>query len=248
MRLRAVLDRQRRLLDVTRALEKAPDPDPAPAKVSNSGTIIMSPSEMSIVVNPGTFHDVQVWASVKADCADGGVFRTYRIESQNDNRIALEIDLSLFSRALKTAESAEMATMTAESAEMATMKLSKKDGKAFLSFEIILQAFLSFEIILQSTPMMTVIQDVAVIVLTAEEEAQLREPEIGIPTVCLIAPPLPPESSEEKPSMLTAEEEVQLREPEIGIPTVRLIAPPLKGLANVTDRLNGLHDKVNPKP
>ena len=35
-------------------------------KVSNSGTIIMSPSEMSIVVNPGTFHDVQVWASVKA--------------------------------------------------------------------------------------------------------------------------------------------------------------------------------------
>lgn len=35
------------------------------------------------------------------DCADGGVFRTYRIESQNDNRIALEIDLSLFSRALK---------------------------------------------------------------------------------------------------------------------------------------------------
>ena len=38
---------------------------------------------------------------VAQDCADGGVFRTYRIESQNDNRIALEIDLSLFSRALK---------------------------------------------------------------------------------------------------------------------------------------------------
>ena len=35
------------------------------------------------------------------DCADGGVFRTFRIESQNDNKIALEIDLSNFSRALR---------------------------------------------------------------------------------------------------------------------------------------------------
>jgi hypothetical protein len=34
-------------------------------QVNLSGTIIMSPSEMSMVVNPDSFHDAQVWASLK---------------------------------------------------------------------------------------------------------------------------------------------------------------------------------------
>eukprot|EP00287_Rhodomonas_sp_CCMP768_P022232 CAMPEP_0202826506 /NCGR_PEP_ID=MMETSP1389-20130828/13657_1 /ASSEMBLY_ACC=CAM_ASM_000865 /TAXON_ID=302021 /ORGANISM="Rhodomonas sp., Strain CCMP768" /LENGTH=415 /DNA_ID=CAMNT_0049499807 /DNA_START=21 /DNA_END=1265 /DNA_ORIENTATION=+ len=63
---------------------------------------------------------------------------------------------------------------------MATVKLSKKLGKAFLSFEIIIQ----------STPMMTVIQDIPIAMMSVEEQQVLLEPDIGEPSVRLIAPPL----------------------------------------------------------
>jgi len=89
------------------------------------------------------------------------VFRTFRIESKNQNKIAFEIDLSNFSRALKVrgnsfafvpmpsgqrhpwADQQLMRGMSmlqsSEQAEMATVKLAKKAGNAFLSFEIIIQ-------------------------------------------------------------------------------------------------------------
>ena len=52
MRLRAVLNGGRRLLDVLRALER----------VSKTVTVLMSPEELAFVANPSTFDNLQVWA------------------------------------------------------------------------------------------------------------------------------------------------------------------------------------------
>ena len=103
------------------------------------------------------------------DATDGtGIFKTLRIESQQKNQIGFEIDLSLLERALKSCEPAEMASL----------KLSKKQSAAFLCFEIIIQVS-TFELwnsstrdkllLEQSVPMMTIIQDVPVKVLTGDE-------------------------------------------------------------------------------
>mmetsp|Transcript_53209 Transcript_53209/g.108570 ORF Transcript_53209/g.108570 Transcript_53209/m.108570 type:complete len:281 (+) Transcript_53209:91-933(+) len=161
MRLRAVLERQKRLCEVVRVLEK----------IGKVGHMLLSPEDCTIAVNPDNTSHPQAWASMTTESDDGtAVFRTFRIESKNDNKIAFEIDLSNFSRALKSSEQAEMATL----------KLAKKLGKAYLSFEIIIQ----------STPMMTVIQDVPITIISAEEQQNLMEPDIGEPSVRLISPPL----------------------------------------------------------
>mmetsp|Transcript_14545 Transcript_14545/g.34474 ORF Transcript_14545/g.34474 Transcript_14545/m.34474 type:complete len:281 (+) Transcript_14545:138-980(+) len=161
MRLRAVLERHKRLGELVRVLEK----------LGKTAHVLLSPKLCTIAVNPDNTSQPQAWASLATNSDDGSsVFRTYRIESKNDDKIAFEIDLSNFSRALKSSEQAEMATV----------KLAKKFGKAFLSFEIIIQ----------STPMMTVIQDIPISMISAEEQQILEEPDIGEPSVRLIAPPL----------------------------------------------------------
>ena len=159
----------------------------------------ISPDDVVLAVNPGSLNEPQVWSSMKSvlwllillhwthrvivyslnsisesnldiqDATDGtGIFKTLRIESQQKNQIGFEIDLSLLERALKSCEPAEMASL----------KLSKKQSAAFLCFEIIIQVS-TFELwnsstrdkllLEQSVPMMTIIQDVPVKVLTGDE-------------------------------------------------------------------------------
>jgi hypothetical protein len=161
MRLRAVLNGGRRLQEVLRALER----------VSKTVTVLLTPTEISLVANPNSPDSLQVWAVFAAvgclcracaracacaslcpparlrvpaclrtpacTClraraclrapapapprrppaqaapytagvlraqsgADGdGVFKTYRIESLNGNKIGFETDLAQFQRALK---------------------------------------------------------------------------------------------------------------------------------------------------
>mmetsp|Transcript_78425 Transcript_78425/g.210954 ORF Transcript_78425/g.210954 Transcript_78425/m.210954 type:complete len:208 (+) Transcript_78425:83-706(+) len=86
------------------------------------------------------------------------------------NQIAFDIDISLLERALKSCEPAEKASV----------KLSKKSTTAYLSFEIIVQ----------SVPMMTIIQDVPIALLSGEDVENFHEPSVQTPAVQLSAPPL----------------------------------------------------------
>mmetsp|Transcript_20266 Transcript_20266/g.31677 ORF Transcript_20266/g.31677 Transcript_20266/m.31677 type:complete len:281 (-) Transcript_20266:42-884(-) len=155
MKLRAVLESQKRLYEVVKALEK----------IGKLGCFLFSEKDLHLCVNPDKSDEAQTWAQLATD-GDESIFRTYRIESKNQNQIAFEVDFSLFNQALKSAENAEEATI----------KLTKKYGKAYLSFEIIIQEAL------------TTIQDVPVIMLAPEEQARLQEPNIGEPDVHLVIP------------------------------------------------------------
>jgi len=167
MRLRAVLQGGKRLQEVLRALERT-------AKMV---TVLMCPAEISLVANPNSVDSLQVWASLPASGADGdGVFKTYRIESLNSNKIGFEADIAQFQRALKTAEHSEVATI----------KLSNKNGRPFMTFEIIVKT---------GDLLMTSIQDVPVRLLSVDEHNSTNEPDIGDPTVKLVVPDLRPLSN-----------------------------------------------------
>ena len=56
MRLRAVLGRQKRLLEVCKALQKI-------AKIC---TMRISPDDVVLAVNPGSLNEPQVWSSMKS--------------------------------------------------------------------------------------------------------------------------------------------------------------------------------------
>lgn len=79
-------------------------------------------------------------------------FESYRIESQNDNQIGLEMDVQNLLRALRSAAAADEILM----------KLSKK-GVPVLTFEI-------------RTPLGPILQDIPVIVLSKVRLAEFEEP------------------------------------------------------------------------
>lgn len=80
-------------------------------------------------------------------------FESYRIESQNENQIGLEMDMQNLLRALRSAAAADEILI----------KLSKK-GVPVLTFEI-------------RTPLGPILQDIPVIVLSAVRLAEFNEPE-----------------------------------------------------------------------
>lgn len=79
-------------------------------------------------------------------------FESYRIESQNDNQIGLELDMHNFIRALRSAAAADLILV----------KLTRK-GVPVLTFEI-------------STPLGPILQDIPVVVLSAVRLAECSEP------------------------------------------------------------------------
>lgn len=79
-------------------------------------------------------------------------FESYRIESQNENQIGLELDMNNLMRALRSASAADHIVV----------KLTKK-GVPVLTFEI-------------STPLGPILQDIPVVVLSAVRLAEFQEP------------------------------------------------------------------------
>lgn len=92
-------------------------------------------------------------------------FEAYRIESQNDNQIGLELDMANLIRALRSATAADLVLI----------KLTKK-GVPVLTFEI-------------ATPLGPIMQDIPVTVLSVVRLAEYQEPHhAGVPGFTL--PPL----------------------------------------------------------
>lgn len=92
-------------------------------------------------------------------------FDSYRIESQNNNQIGLELDINNLLRALRSATAADYILV----------KLTKK-GLPVLTFEI-------------STPLGPILQDIPVAVLSAVRLAEYQEPQHE-QTIGLALPPL----------------------------------------------------------
>lgn len=92
-------------------------------------------------------------------------FESYRIESQNENQIGLELDMHNLMRALRSASAADYILI----------KLTKK-GVPVLTFEI-------------STPLGPILQDIPVVVLSAIRLAEFQEPQHD-QTLGLTLPPL----------------------------------------------------------
>jgi len=118
-----------------------------------------------ILTSEVTEGGVQVWSGINA----ASLFEDYKIESLNNNEIAFEINLDHLSRALKSGQYAQEIVV----------KLTKKNGVPFLSLAID-----------QGSQQMTIIQDVPIVLLSAQQLAQYTEPQLPDPEVHIMMPPL----------------------------------------------------------
>lgn len=91
------------------------------------------------------------------------LFEEYKIESINNNEISFEINLDHLQRALKSGQYAQEVIL----------KLTKKNGQPFLSMSV------------ESTQQMTIIQDVPIVLLSAQQLGQYTEPHLPDPEVHL---------------------------------------------------------------
>ncbi|KAL0062647.1 Checkpoint protein hus1 [Marasmius tenuissimus] len=118
---------------------------------------------------------MQVWSQIKVD----SLFNEYRIQSNNNNEITVNISAEALAAALKSCSS--NANRSYDTEEV-VMKLAKKNEQAVLSFEI-----------LGTTPVgrkVRVAHDVKIEVLKAMDVEKLREPMCPEPDTHILLPPL----------------------------------------------------------
>lgn len=121
------------------------------AKTDRAAVLHLTPPDddrLELIVAPGAVEAVGVWSALDKALW----FENYRIESQNRNHIALELDLYNLIRALRSAASAEEVVV----------RLAKK-GVPVLTFEI-------------RSHLGNIVQDVPVNVLSAGRLLEYREP------------------------------------------------------------------------
>mmetsp|Transcript_24142 Transcript_24142/g.33855 ORF Transcript_24142/g.33855 Transcript_24142/m.33855 type:complete len:277 (-) Transcript_24142:31-861(-) len=136
-------------------------------KISKECVLLMSERKLQFILTSEiTDGGVQVWSGINA----ASIFEDYKIESLNQNEIALEINLDHLQRALKSAQYAQEISV----------KLTKKNGLPFLS--VIIEV--------QTTQQMTIVQDVPVVLLSQQQLAQYAEPQLPDPEVHILMPSL----------------------------------------------------------
>ncbi|KAL1408920.1 Checkpoint protein hus1 [Vanrija albida] len=128
---------------------------------------------------------VQVWSQVKVPT----LFDHYRIESNANNEIWLEINLDAFLKVLKSADTTsgsagdnprQNATSLTDSDVM--LKLNKRDSRAIWAFDIKGKN--------QSGHMMHITHEVAVHIITSRRQSELNEPLCPPPDIHLVLPNL----------------------------------------------------------
>jgi HUS1 checkpoint protein len=158
MRWKAHLRNAELLLKVVNATEK----------MGKECVVHLSRDQIQFVRIGELSDGVQVWTSFKI----GTVFDAYRIESLNDDNIALTLKLEHLARALKSA---------AASSAQVECKLAKRDS----------QPVMHFAISLMDTDRISYINhDVPIRLLSAGQLEQLVEPDVPDPDVHIVMPPL----------------------------------------------------------
>ncbi|KAG7096541.1 hypothetical protein E1B28_003967 [Marasmius oreades] len=118
---------------------------------------------------------MQVWSQFKID----SLFNEYRIQSNNNNEITMNISAEALSAALKSC--APSVSKTYDTEEV-VMKLAKKSDQAVLSFEIVGKTSVGRRV--------RVTHDVRIEVLKAIDVEKLREPMCPEPDIHVLLPQL----------------------------------------------------------
>ncbi|KAI0829105.1 cell cycle checkpoint [Trametes gibbosa] len=173
MRFRATIEHVDTFAKIVQSVEK----------LQKRCTIKFAEQEMRIIC-PGDVNEggIQVWSQIKVS----SLFTEYRIQSNNNNEIAISLSSEALLAALRSAagsSSAQNSSTTGGTSESEVlMKLAKKGKKSILSFEIS-----------GVTPMgrtITVVQHITVDVMRHADVDRLKEPMCPEPDVHIILPAL----------------------------------------------------------
>ncbi|KZT06077.1 cell cycle checkpoint [Laetiporus sulphureus 93-53] len=134
-------------------------------------------NEMHIICNSDASEgSIQVWSQIKVP----SLFTDYRIQSNANNEISLNLSTEALSSALRSASSPASTSFASDSEVV--MKLAKKNDQAVLSFEISGRTRLDKRI--------RVAHDVRIEVMKPQDTARLKEPMCPEPEVHILLPPL----------------------------------------------------------
>jgi len=128
-------------------------------------TVHLTPTKVQFIITSDLQEGVQVWSGVEV----ATIFDDYHIESYEQNEISFEINLDILLRVLKAG--------LQKKAHDIVIKLTKKNSNAYLVLVVIVQ----------STQLMTVRQDIPVLLVP---QVTNREPTLPEPDVHILLPPL----------------------------------------------------------
>ncbi|KAF8339769.1 checkpoint protein Hus1/Mec3 [Cantharellus anzutake] len=138
-------------------------------KIAKQCVMRWSPEELQIICEGGDNEGgVQIWSKFRV----ASLFTDYRIQSNSENMIHMQISTEPFVQALRSAQSSPDVVI----------KLAKRDELAVLRFD--------FQAVSHQGKNIQVIHDVRVHVMRQEEIARLEEPQCPEPDVHIILPPL----------------------------------------------------------
>ncbi|ORY30828.1 checkpoint protein Hus1/Mec3 [Naematelia encephala] len=156
------------------------------AALARTCVIRLSPEKVHFIVPGNEGRDgVQVWSQVLVPT----LFEEFRIESNSNNEIWLEVHLDALLKVLRSADSSAGSTgeagrynSTALSDATVLLKLNKRDNQPIWGFEIRGRS--------QNDRPMSIAHEINVRVLSAKRQAELNEPLCPPPDIHLVLPNL----------------------------------------------------------
>ncbi|PFH48008.1 hypothetical protein AMATHDRAFT_150820 [Amanita thiersii Skay4041] len=168
MRFRASVDDVQTFYKIIQAIEK----------LQKKCVVKFTEEDMQIICNLETNEGgLQVWSKVKVDV----IFTNYRIQSNAENTISLNLSPEALLAALRSAVTPASSASGYETDEV-IVKLAKKNDQAVLSFEISGYT--------RAGRRMRVTHDVKIDVLKPADVDKLQEPRVPEPDVHILLPPL----------------------------------------------------------
>ncbi|KDN38430.1 hypothetical protein RSAG8_09524, partial [Rhizoctonia solani AG-8 WAC10335] len=158
MRFRACIDEVSTLSKIVQTMEK----------LSKRCIFKMNETTVQIICLGETDVGVQIWSKIPVD----SMFSDYRIQSNADNMISLEVSTEPLSQALRSASAAQDVIV----------KLAKKNDQPVFSFEAQTES--------RQGKKMLVTHDVRITVMKTAEIEQVKEPLCPPPDLHIILPPL----------------------------------------------------------
>ncbi|KAH7341287.1 cell cycle checkpoint [Rhizoctonia solani] len=158
MRFRACIDEVSTLSKIVQTMER----------LSKRCIFKMNETTVQIICLGETDVGVQIWSKIPVD----SMFSDYRIQSNANNMISLEVSTEPLSQALRSASAAQDVIV----------KLAKKNDQPVFSFEAQTES--------RQGKKMLVTHDVRITVMKATEIEQVKEPLCPPPDLHIILPPL----------------------------------------------------------
>ncbi|EGC33662.1 hypothetical protein DICPUDRAFT_36380 [Dictyostelium purpureum] len=136
-------------------------------KIHNDGICHITPHKLRFIIQSEINDGMQVFCEIQRE----QVFENFIIESLSDNEIQFQLDLEHLRRALQSS--------TSQSPCDVFVNLTKKGDNPILHF-----------VIQSSSSSIMLVQDVPIVLLTAQQMAQINEPILPDPVVHILMPNL----------------------------------------------------------